>query len=139
MRTFFAVLLVLMVSTGAMSQATPTIARGPATQTSPTSGVEMYGTHCAVCHGVNGKGDGPAAPALKQAPSDLTQLSKKNAGKFPDFRVANVIQGDTILPAHGSRDMPMWGDVFRSLQRDDVVVKLRVSNLTKYIESLQQK
>lgn len=99
----------------------------------------MYGAYCAVCHGVDGKGNGPAASALKQPPSDLTQISRKNGGKFPDFVVANVIQGDTAVVAHGSRDMPMWGDVFRSMQRDDPLVKLRVANLTKYIASLQQK
>jgi mono/diheme cytochrome c family protein len=99
----------------------------------------MYRAHCAVCHGLDGKGNGPAAPALKQLPSDLTQLSKKNGGKFPDFRVANVIQGDSVLVAHGSRDMPMWGDIFRSIQRNDPVVTLRVHNLTEYIASLQQK
>jgi mono/diheme cytochrome c family protein len=137
---YAAFLLILIASMGAsaLSQEKPAITRGPAPQTSPTSGAEMYGAYCAVCHGLNGKGNGPAAPALKQMPSDLTQLSKKNGGKFPDFQIANVIQGDSVQPAHGSRDMPMWGDVFRSLQRNDALVKLRVHNLTDYILSLQQ-
>jgi hypothetical protein len=81
----------------------------------------------------------PAAPALKQSPSDLTQLSKKNGGKFPDMRFATIVQGDSVVPAHGSRDMPMWGDIFRSIQRDDALVKLRVHNLAEYVASLQQK
>jgi mono/diheme cytochrome c family protein len=132
-------LLIAVMAPCTWSQQGPTITRGPAPDTDPTSGVQMYRVHCAVCHGVDGKGNGPAAPALKQPPSDLTQLSKKNGGKFPDFRVANVIEGDSVLPVHGSREMPIWGDVFRSIQRDDPVVKLRVHNLTQYIASLQQK
>lgn len=132
----FGLLLILGFTTNALSQQAT---RGPAQRTDPTSGVDMYRSYCAVCHGADGKGNGPAAPALKQQPPDLTQLSRKNNGKFPDFRIADVIQGDSIPAAHGSRDMPMWGDIFRSIQRDDTLVKLRVHNLTDYIASLQQK
>jgi mono/diheme cytochrome c family protein len=132
-------LLALGLSVSAFPQQTPTVTRGPAPPTTPTSGVEMYHSYCAVCHGLDGRGNGPAAPALKQQPPDLTQLSRKNGGKFPDFRIANVIQGDSLPIAHGSRDMPVWGDVFRSMQRDDTMVKLRVHNLTEYVASLQQK
>jgi mono/diheme cytochrome c family protein len=107
--------------------------------TDPTSGVEMYRAYCAVCHGLDGKGHGPAAPALKQALPDLTLLSKRSKGQFPSFRVSNIIQGDAEITAHGSKEMPMWGDTFRSLKRDESVVKLRVHNLTEYIESLQEK
>jgi mono/diheme cytochrome c family protein len=141
MRTIFASLVFFLISISglrALPQEQPTITRGPAQRTDPTSGVAMYGAHCAVCHGLDGKGNGPAAPALKQPPSDLTQLSKRSGGKFPDFRVANVIQGDSVIPAHGGKEMPIWGDVFRSVQRDDAIVKLRVHNLTEYIASFQQ-
>lgn len=98
----------------------------------------MYRTYCAVCHGLDGKGSGPAVPALKQKLPDLTLLSKKNGGEFPAFRVSNIIQGDAVVTAHGSKEMPMWGDVFRVLKRDEAVVKLRVHNLSQYIASLQQ-
>ena len=132
-------ILILNLHLRALPQQAPTITREPAQRTDPTSGVEMYRVHCAVCHGPDGKGNGPAASAMKQPPSDLTQLSKKNGGKFPDMRFATIVQGDSVLPAHGSRDMPMWGDVFRSVQRDDAVVKLRLHNLAEYVASLQQK
>ncbi len=117
----------------------PTIKPTSPQYTDPTSGVEMYRTYCAVCHGIAGKGNGPAAPALKQALPDLTLLSRKSGGEFPSFRVSNIIQGDGEITAHGSKEMPMWGDAFRSLRRDESVVKLRVHNLTEYIESLQEK
>jgi len=99
----------------------------------------MYRAYCAVCHGVDGKGTGPAAPALRQPPTDLTKLAKKAGGEFPRFRVSNVIRGDNAIPSHGSQDMPMWGDVFRNLKRDESVVTLRVHNLTEYIASLQER
>jgi mono/diheme cytochrome c family protein len=106
--------------------------------TDPSSGVEMYRTYCAVCHGVDGKGNGPAAPALKQALPDLTLLSTNNRGTFPSFRVSNVIQGDAEIAAHGSKEMPMWGDAFRAINRDESLVKLRVHNLTQYLTSIQK-
>jgi mono/diheme cytochrome c family protein len=98
----------------------------------------MFTTYCAVCHGTGGKGDGPAANALKKRPADLTQLARKNNGTFPEVHVMNFITGEDIVAVHGSRDMPIWGDLFRYLSpnsRD--VIKLRVANLADYVKSLQ--
>ena len=111
----------------------------PVEYTAPGSGVEMYKSYCAACHGPDGKGDGPAAVALKKAPADLTLLSKKNGGKFPSLVVQNFIKGDASAAAHGSRDMPMWGDIFRSVSAGDSVVEIRIRNLRDYIEGLQVK
>jgi hypothetical protein len=74
---------------------------------------------------------------LKKKPTDLTQLSSHNGGKFPDSRVARYIEGDDTVASHGSRDMPIWGDVFKSLSKDQNITRMRVSNLTAYIKSLQ--
>ena len=110
----------------------------PVTQTRADSGVEMFKTYCASCHGVDGKGHGPAAEALKVAPSDLTLLKQKNGGKFPANRVTRVIEGDDQITAHGSTDMPTWGPIFRSLDPSNApVTKLRISNVTRYVESIQ--
>src|SRR5581483_9092947 len=77
------------------------------------NGQEMYKTWCATCHGVEGKGDGPAASALKTPPADLTMLSKKHGGRYPFERVRAFIEGkEAKADAHGSREMPIWGDVF---------------------------
>ncbi len=138
-RTLVIVMLALGLGLLGYAQHKPTIKHVSPSDTDPASGVEMYRAYCAVCHGLDGKGNGPAAPALKQGPSDLTLLAKKSGGEFPAFPVANIIQGDADITAHGSQDMPMWGDVFRSLKRDEAMVKLRVRNLTRYIESLQEK
>jgi len=131
-------ILTLSLSLVGFAQDKPKIRHAPPADTDPSSGVAMYRAYCAVCHGVDGKGKGPAAPALRQEPPDLTSLAQRNGGEFPSFRVSNIIQGDAAVTAHGSKDMPMWGDVFRGLKRDEAAVKLRVHNLTQYIASLQQ-
>ena len=112
----------------------------PIKSTSPASGSEMYQTYCAVCHGKDGRGEGPAASALKVPPSDLTLLAQKNGGKYPAMKVVSVIRGEEALPSHGSKDMPIWGKLFWSMSGGhESEVQQRVSNLNKYVESLQKK
>lgn len=112
----------------------------PATYTNPTSGRQMYDAYCASCHGQGGKGNGPAAPALKMVPTDLTQLAAKNGGTFPEQHVAQVVKGDSMTAAHGSKEMPVWGPVFLHLSsQNTAAMQLRVRNLAKYIQSMQQK
>jgi mono/diheme cytochrome c family protein len=112
----------------------------PVKVTSAASGKEMYVSYCAVCHGTDGKGNGPAASALKVPPTDLTVLSKDNGGKFPSLKVSAAIRGDSNVPAHGTKEMPVWGSLFRDLsQGHEGEVQQRVNNLTKYIEGLQAK
>jgi mono/diheme cytochrome c family protein len=115
------------------------IREGPARRTSSSPGGEMYRAYCAACHGLGGKGDGPAGTALKSAPADLTQLAKRNAGKFPELQVFGAINGDVQVPAHGSKDTPVWGGVFRRMGDNSVSgATLRMRNLTRYIETLQK-
>jgi mono/diheme cytochrome c family protein len=129
---------VLIVAGGwTLDAQAPKIKYAPPENISPADGRQMFRTYCSVCHGPEGLGNGPAASALKKQPADLTQLIKKNDGKFPVYRVANVIQGVDISASHGSREMPVWGNVFRTLDAD--TVRLRIDNLTSYIESLQRK
>jgi mono/diheme cytochrome c family protein len=99
----------------------------------------MYTAYCASCHGANGKGDGPAAPALKVPPTNLTLIAAKNGGTFPDAHIAQVIRGDSATAAHGNKDMPVWGPVFLQMGHNTAQVQQRISNLTKYLESIQQK
>ena len=116
------------------------IKHGTIQNTSAASGKEMYTSYCAVCHGADGKGAGPAASALKIAPADLTKLSANNGGKYPALKVASSIRGESPLPAHGTREMPMWGQLFWSVSGGhEAEVQQRVTNLTKYVESLQAK
>ncbi len=108
--------------------------------TNPNSGRQMFDAYCASCHGQSGQGNGPAALALKTAPTDLTQLAAKNAGKFPEAHLEQVIKDDDMTAAHGSRDMPVWGPVFLYLsQHDPALAQLRIHNLARYVAALQQK
>jgi mono/diheme cytochrome c family protein len=99
----------------------------------------MYRTYCAACHGIDGKGSGPAASALKTPPPDLTLISRRNNGQFPAFRITHIIDGFEVTAVHGSREMPIWGDYFRDRKRDETILALREHNLTEYIRSIQQK
>jgi mono/diheme cytochrome c family protein len=110
--------------------------------TSPASGSQMFKQYCAACHGADAKGHGPAASALKIPPPDLTLLSKSNHGRFPDIRVYSAIRGDVSVSAHGPSDMPVWGTLFRDkayTSDNDLKLAMRLANLCRYIEFLQQK
>jgi mono/diheme cytochrome c family protein len=129
-------LLLCLAASGELQQ--KQIKHVPAKPISPVSGHQMYTAYCAVCHGSNGKGNGRAAEALKVPPPDLTALARKNGGKYPSDHVRSAIEGDLRLPTHGSKEMPVWGDLFwRMSQGHSSEVQLRVRNLNKYIESLQ--
>ena len=77
----------------------------------------MFNNYCAVCHGKDGKGGGPAASALKTPPADLTTLAQKNGGKYPSAHISSVIRGQASMPSHGSQDMPVWGPLFSSISQ----------------------
>src|SRR5437762_3128526 len=64
-------------------------------------GAEMFRAHCAVCHGTNATGNGPAASALKTRPPDLSMIAQRNGGKFPRERIREVIAGNDEMTAHG--------------------------------------
>lgn len=102
----------------------------------------MYATYCSVCHGADGRGNGPAAAALKVKPTDLTQLTRTNGGRYPDAHVYAVLQFGVETPAHGTPQMPVWGTAFRSLERGSTIASLeehqRLTNLTNYLRSMQQ-
>ena len=135
-----AVVLAIAAMAPGQNEPAKEIKHVPVKQTSPASGAEMYKSYCAVCHGTDGKGNGPAASALKVPPSDLSTLAANNSGKYPSLKVSAIIRGEETLPAHGSKDMPIWGNLFWSMSGGhEAEVQQRVSNLNKYIETLQKK
>jgi mono/diheme cytochrome c family protein len=139
-----AMILVVISTFAAAQQApektAPTVKHVPITSTSANSGKEMFNSYCAVCHGKDGKGNGPAASAMKTPPTDLTTLAQKNGGKYPASHVAAVIHGQAMTPSHGSQDMPVWGPLFSSIsQGHDSQVQQRIANLVSYTEGLQAK
>lgn len=73
-----------------------------------------YQNYCAVCHGIDGKGQGIMSKFLTVRPADLTQMAKKNNGTFPFWQAYRIIEGRDVMRGHGTREMPIWGDRFRA-------------------------
>jgi mono/diheme cytochrome c family protein len=118
---------------------TKTIKRVPAQPTAALDGKTLFSQYCAVCHGVTGKGDGPAADALKSPVPDLTHISNRNGGKFPELRMLELLKTGSPSPAHGSEEMPVWGPVFRSLSQNAEIDQLRIHAVLNYLEEIQAK
>lgn len=112
----------------------------PTPHTPAVNGKLMYGNYCASCHGMNGKGDGPVGVALKVKPADLTELSRTNQGKFPFAHVATILQDGVNIPSHGNANMPVWGPVLGKMdQANPSQRQLRISNLSRYLQTIQAK
>ena len=144
MKLISVAVILLIISALAPAQTpaqTPPVVKHVAITNAPAnSGQEMFNSYCAVCHGKQAKGDGPAASAMKAAPTNLTTLAQKSGGKYPAAHVASVIRGQATLPSHGSEDMPVWGRLFSSIsQGHEAQVQQRVANLVEYIGTLQAK
>ncbi len=99
-------------------------------------GEDDYINNCADCHGIDGKGNGPMAKQLAMPPKDLTLLSKKNGGSFPETAVYNIIDGRRVSDFHG-QEMPIWGERFRMTEGNEGAVDKRISNLIEFLESIQ--
>jgi mono/diheme cytochrome c family protein len=107
----------------------------------PVDGAAIFRTNCAACHGLDARGKGPASKALKKEAPDLTRLSQRNDGAFPAIHVRNTIMfgADDLPPAHGSKNMPIWGPIFHEIDFDRDLGNVRLENITKYLESIQRK
>jgi mono/diheme cytochrome c family protein len=129
----------MAVSMGYANQPTTKITL-PVNKTQATSGKQMFANYCAPCHGVDGRGNGAYAPALKAQPTDLTALTKNNHGKFPDSHVAAVLLNGSEVSSHGTSQMPVWGPILGKMSQDNTQDRLlRISNLSRYVQSLQVK
>lgn len=109
-------------------------------------GLIEYEVACLPCHGVDGRGDGPLGPSLKTRPSDLTRISKSNGGRFPTSKITEFIDGRASVAAHGSRDMPVWGDRYRVSSSPDETQReveqhalAQMNVLVRYLEAIQSR
>ena len=109
-------------------------------------GKREYDTNCAVCHGSDGKGNGPYGELLKRSPPDLTTMAKRNGGVFPVAKSYEMIEG--AGPGHGTRDMPIWGmdysvkaaDYYMDVPYDrEAFVRGRILSVIEYMHRLQAK
>ncbi len=147
MRTRFTVLGILLLSVAAIHAQQVVIHQTPIPKTSWASGEEMYVKLCSTCHGINGDGHGPAAPAFKLPVADLTTLAKRNGGKFPydDFDLIMRFGKETV--DHGFHSsakcpecMPVWEPLFATLPNEtEASIHQRIGNLARYVASLQPK
>jgi mono/diheme cytochrome c family protein len=103
------------------------------------SGRQLFMTYCASCHGSTGRGNGPAAEELRHRPADLTQFARQNGGVFNDALVHRIVDGRTVK-AHGTMEMPVWGDTFKWRQGlDEDGIRARIEALVRYLESIQER
>jgi mono/diheme cytochrome c family protein len=146
--------LIKAFTVGAIAVGAATMAHSQ--QVGPTAqnfdrGKYEYGAHCATCHGLSGKGDGPFAQQLKSGTAmlNLAELSKKNNGVFPFMHVYETIDGTNSVTAHGPRQMPVWGPRYKSEVGEtfyddyradtEAFARARILALTEYIYRLQAK
>jgi mono/diheme cytochrome c family protein len=102
------------------------------------TGPQLFATHCASCHGDDGEGGGPVAAVMAITVPNLRTLSMRNDGTFPTDAVAAYIDGRQQRAAHGSRTMPIWGDVLQEKATDGAdTVRWRIAAIVEFIERLQ--
>ena len=107
-----------------------------------SAGQQYFQRYCSACHGAQGRGDGSAAAALRPPPADLTRIAQRRGGHFPVAEIAAFIDGRSVVPAHGSRDMPIWGERFGEMvgggSIGEEVVRGNLLVLIEYLRSIQQ-
>jgi len=128
--------------------AVATVAMAAGTQAQDFSyGQDLFETRCAICHGPTGAGDGEMAEFFAQAPRDLTMMTAENDGAFPFQAVYESIDGRRDIAAHGSSEMPIWGDflkaeaqamVLPNIETAEEVVQGRILALVYYLQTVQQ-
>ena len=127
-----AVLLLAAAPTGA--EAPQKVDEGAALR-----GEIIFSRYCATCHGTQGDGKGPLSGELRTSVPDLRVLASRNNGKFPFEKVLKSIDGRQSIGAHGTADMPAWGDALKNTDaRGGDTVEQAVSNLAHYVWSLQK-
>jgi mono/diheme cytochrome c family protein len=109
------------------------------------SGKYEFRQHCAICHGIDGKGDSVMMNLnlLVEKPPDLTQLSKRHGGKFPFWEVYRIVDGREPIKGHGAPDMPIWGELWtiqngKGLKSETKAAE-RILTLVHYLQSFQEK
>lgn len=114
-----------------------------AAQTLPDmTGEQLFQRFCASCHGLSASGNGPVAPYLTVPVPDLTLLAKRANGSFPAASVREIIDGRAVLPAHGTRPMPVWGYELEAQIPPDQpgreVAQGLIDRLVEYLDSIQR-
>lgn len=85
------------------------------------NGRRIYTAYCIGCHGMSGKGDGPAAKSLPVRPADHTRSAMN---KLNDQYLLDIISKGGAAVGK-SAQMPAWGAVVKENQIRDVVAYIR--------------
>lgn len=101
------------------------------------SGRQQFSQQCAVCHGLEGQGDGVLGPHLKEQPADLSRLSERNGGTFPFWEVYGKIDGRDKIGAHGPGDMPVWGTDERYEGTSGRLAMGQILEIVFFLQSIQ--
>ena len=105
------------------------------------SGKQLYWRFCAACHGEGGRGDGPVAAVFKSKVPDLTLIATRPSVSLR-AQIAQSIDGRTVVGAHGTRTMPVWGEDFsRAFNGDpnaEAATAIVIDRLAEYVVSLQR-
>jgi len=111
----------------------------PAFAADDDTGARLYFNHCAACHGETGEGTGPVAASMRITMPNLRTLAQRNGGGFPRDAVAAYVDGRNVKAAHGDRQMPIWGDVFKGAdpEADDLTVRRRINAVVDFVSTLQ--
>ena len=91
-------------------------------------GRRLYVSYCQLCHGTDGKGDGPLARVMQISPADLTTTIRSRS----DTILTKIITGEGRQTITGrdrhnllSEAMPEWKDVFTDSQVKALIAYLR--------------
>ena len=131
-----------MLVTAALLSVTPVLQASYPQSLPEYSGEQLFQRFCASCHGTSANGSGPVAPYLNVPVPNLTLLSERAGGNFPADRVREIIDGRAVLPAHGTRPMPVWGYELEAQippeQPGREVAQDLIDRLVEYLASIQR-
>jgi mono/diheme cytochrome c family protein len=119
------------------------VAQPPASPSEAVDGGrDAFVRYCSACHGQEGRGDGPAAAVLQPPPADLTRIAQRRGGHFPVAEITAYIDGRRGVRAHGSQEMPIWGERFGEMLEGDAlgegVTQSYLRWLVEYLQAIQQ-
>ena len=143
---FMGALITIIIVSGNAGLALAAEQRATAGRAAVTGAAELgidagrlrFEKNCAICHGLDARGNGPFAELLNVKPPDLTLLSRAEGGDFPFSRIYQRIDGRNLPLAHGTRAMPIWGQRLKREGGDETYVRGRMFEIMLYLESLQQ-
>jgi mono/diheme cytochrome c family protein len=132
----------VFLSTIALCLAATSSEQNPPSGVLANAGRGEFLRYCASCHGVDAHGKGPVAETLRTPPADLTQIKKRHQGTFPAGEIAAFIDGRTVVSAHGTREMPVWGRILGEKiaegTTEDEVARGRIDALVAYLMTIQE-